>query len=480
MPCKQQACLAKHILVTEDHPTLEEQMQQAWVRLSGEATDKLDVAFTFESARAKLLSRRYRVVSTDLRLTHSEGAPRFDVHPVDSDPQAGLRLLSTAGLSRLSRRVIYTGFSGSNEGQRALDRAGASGVLYLRKGNADSSKDNPYPPIVDAYGWAACLNHLAGGNVPSIDRFKELLQTIISQEQLAPRMTPYFEAFWRDAPLLLPAPLAREAAVLHEGFDRGQVTNDQMLAAHRFRQWVLVLARAQTAALAKSLNSRWPGPVVPLGQSDDRAMIDLERRFETSDAVMNEVWTQHPSWRSHLGGEENRSGLALGAAAQALRQMRNRNVHSLKTAVAPDMADFREALLPLMDAAAYWADFPWFMNLRYEAGRWSVDAPLGHGSASKLHMDLPPDLKLGSVRSSSERVHQLQWRRTGRSGDGLDEFEPALVDAWPWLRVVSGSLVALWHPIRAASPGQTIWQAMSFAGEAQQLQVSDREFEPGT
>lgn len=475
------------ILVVEDEVKQVADMEMAWKAI-GQNLDVLVFARTRADAQRQLLMRRFQAISHDLSLATVSGSSRMQDRDYleNSDHEGGREVLQAPGASLLARRIVYTGFRETYEGLKVLDLSARQGFFYLQKGvNAPSD----FPPKGNAYAWAACLLHLAGGHTDDEGSLDFMEKVEAKHSDLKARLTPYFEAYWRDAPSRLPEPLAREALVIYEAVARGRFGADHLLAANRFRLWSLILARAQTGALAASCSLRWPNDSPP-AKDEDGAGLHLESLFQRAPESLATLWDAWPSWLSHLGGFEVGRTLALGPQAKALRGLRNDQVHSLKAArnLHHDLDDLREPLMALMDVAAYWADFPWFMNLRFEGGRWSGLVPQGHSASQWRTQHLPNNLvrKFSGGRGSDDRIHQVQWRRlssASTASEAADNFAPELVDAWPWLRRFraadgSDTVLALWYPIhRQERGGRTLWQAYTYSGQAVQITVADSDWQ---
>lgn len=444
---------------------------------------EVNCANDHDGAISIILSRRHHIISTDLYMSRNALTASM------VDTAAGLGVLRHPGCSLLNRRIILTGSEGSSDRSRTLDYAGQKGLLYLTKGSGQRPLE--YPPRCNAYGWAECITHFAEIPIPNSEGFADALAC---NEELGPRLLPYFAAYWRDARDHLPPPLAREANTIHAALTNASQRNDNtvgsdaILAANRFRQWCLVLARAQTAALARHERIAAGVPLnlmrSPPAGTDDAAFLELEKAFCSPGHWLDALRQPWPSWHDHQGGD---SSQALGRASEQVRRLRNQVAHTLNPIDRVDMPSLRVALWGLMDAAAYWADYPWFVGLRWEGGRWQGDRAIGRPPAWYQPFDLPQ--VIGGLSPSSGRpnhVHQLQWRRksppAGSPPTAVDDFEPHLIDAWPWLRrhridnQSEAQIVALWTPLVSRGREGTEWLARGFDGTPTRLTVPDSDF----
>lgn len=241
----------------------------------------------------------------------------------------------------------------------------------------------------------------------------------------------------------------------------------------------MILVRAQLAAFAKSLKLNWPVPQVVNGES--QALLALEEGLVKDFSQMATLLKSVPAWHMALGGHPDARNPGVHSVVSGLalaRKLRNSTVHSLKAETPHASSDFEAAMMPLMDAASYWGDYPWLINLRLEHGRWVGDRLVGQ--TERVWDEKLPDA-FSARAPQSDHVVQLWWRpEAGAPAPAESPLRPALVDAWPWLRRVRGSqgpdIAALWYPLSPPYRGSQRWRAETFGGESQEVEVQLDEF----
>lgn len=463
------------LLVIEDNDEQIERFRFALDAMQVSSSVQVTFARSRDVANVLLQTRRFHIVSSDLYMPPEDGAVS------ETLVSAGERLFREFP-PRMSTALFFTGFPKESFGLRAARLAGKRAILYLAKGAAPNF--NRYPPEASVNAWAAVIATLAGAPLGGSAELRVDMQAFVDGLRKDPEhaelMHPWFQSYWLRATRELPWPLAREAALLERAASAQRWGASAVLACDRFRIWAMVLARAQMAAFARALGQTWPAP--PFISGESQALLALEDGISRDFPKLSDLLRAIPAWHMSLGGhpESRNAGIQPFLDGLAMtRRLRNNSVHSLKSQPTHRSADFESALMPLMDAAGYWGDYPWLINLRLEHGRWVGDRLVG--DSERIWDEKLPDA-FAARAPESDHVVQLCWRpESSTSAAGSSPLRPLLVDAWPWLRRVRSpqgpDVAALWVPLAPPYRGSQRWRAHTFGGESLDLEVALADFE---
>lgn len=389
------------ILLIEDNPNWHEPMQRALERNPGSAIQVVKARDVREAHDA--LSRwRFHLVSHDLHIPLLAGE--------SLETKVGANLMQEAG-SLLLPQFVLSGYLGGPGGLSAARVSGRLEAQLFSKAPGEGLDTKDAPPLT-AQGWAALVGYALGlsgeGALPASVRDANRPATALQ----------YRPEYWRRAGNTLPDPLARAAQTIFADWERKQ--EGSLQAVHRYSEWTLRLAWAQTAVLWRAL-----GQPVRSGLNDDK-ISSKEAELLGWLRQGKQTLLRVPGWCAHLGLTERGSN-ELAEAFETLRRQRNQAAHSLRDlpAAGAIWQSLDLPILAVMDIAAFWAQFPLFGRANQRTGGWEATAICGTARMGPS-ISLPvetfahiPDDRHVFQRVPLEINGRMQWRT---------------LDWYPWLQ----------------------------------------------
>ena len=461
----------RRLLVVEDNVSMRESMVALLRNILPDARYKIDQAADFSSAKYTIRSAPCVVASWDLRVPES-GDPSL---PLLDNTSAQL----VAAENSYRPVIVYSGYSDTPVEKSFLAARGK--VLVLAKGGADDLEK--FPPQAAPETWACLIAFLLIGEDAALARQRKwpVVQELVGKlESVMGPLPKGPSAMALRLVSALPSVLGdslREAAELLPG--KGiKPSAGTALALHHLRLYALTFAQAQTAIWLRAAGQSLPLDA-KLEKDAERATQrleeDLPKLLDRADAAR----LRFPAWANYCGFDaDDLRSTHLAVAARQIRRHRNFAAH---LSVVADS----EALLPMdilfgavVDALAYWVDYPFIRDIRADADGWTAQNVASLGQREPLRVRLPAGVMPSTTTGP---ISQLIWRRPdGASADDLTLL-PQLIDCSPWVRLrstdASPCAELLWHPLALPESGQQKWRTLGFDGRIGESWVTLAELE---
>jgi ActR/RegA family two-component response regulator len=410
------------ILVIEDHSGWQGSLERALqATFQGANAVSWKLMSNASAARSQLTRERHHFISIDQNIPEKDGEIVLS--------ESGLNLCtSVVEQNIVAPRVIYTAF-GKVEYSNWAGRIG--GVRYLEKG-ADDTKEDTYT----AQKWAAFIKSELDNN--------------------------YIPFALDLAGKCLPLSLAERAR-------RAQAAYTAKIYETYMRLWLelwesaLHLAFAQTLALYShaKLPSGRPLNYTPDGTPAGQEQFIKEVWSRLAPADWMSPWARYISTGKKEGGSVGAGEGFLQGASIPLRKLRNDISHSFPGEQWEAWAsEYREAVLFLIDALAFWIENPLLTRLQFHPTDRQVvvgQALMGDQLPFPTRTINVPTSELTRIPSGSTDHACLLWWRRGESESQVLDLDPFITLERD--RQGRSHLLLLSHPARER--GQWFYRSLT-------------------
>lgn len=414
-------------LIVEDDEDWYPLMQQS---LTGALGDTVEIVAVQDAVAAHKARRRGRFhgLSFDLSIPNS-------AQENISNPEIGEKVYFDT-FEPLSAKTILSAYLRTDPGDKARDEAARRNTTSLAKSGSGLSDFTSYTPRLAAQDWAAFMAARLTGRKPEFCATSAAAEHWLCQEWGRDRRAMgYFALYWQEAGKFLPPPLslfARDlAACLGNVNDQGELVSLDLEALNnlnQFREWLVHLVWTQCVILLRRAGE----PIVTRllePEARGKPPTPSEVLYRKTDDLEN--WLGHPALRraaalaSHLNwNEEGRPDFL--AAASRVQEWRNKAAHGRPK---PDYIGtwsetISDAVLTLMDAAAFWSRAWFYAEPHTDLGRWQGARLMGAAPPWHRH-----DLGNLSQHPAGQRdsVFQKLWMKKD------DTLAASIFDWSPWL-----------------------------------------------